>query len=143
MFRATIVVIVSVAVSLERLADAIAQFGPTPFLLTVSDDGRPHAVGVVAAWDDEALRAAVGSGSAANAEARPLVSLVWPPFEEGGYSLIVDGDAQVVSGVEGLAVLILPTKAVLHRAAAPGTGAASGACSSDCLPLSATPPGPA
>ena len=110
---------VSVPVSVERLHEAVEQFGRTPFLLTVSDDGRPHAVGVVADWDGPSLRAAVGSRSATNAEARPLVSLVWPPFEEGGYNLIVDGDAELVSGLEGTAVLVTPTKAVLHRAAAP------------------------
>jgi hypothetical protein len=127
---------VSVPVSVERLHEAVEQFGRTPFLLTVSDDGRPHAVGVVADWDGTALRAAVGTRSATNAEARPLVSLVWPPFEEGGYNLIVDGDAELVSGLEGTAVLVTPTKAVLHRAAAPSAEAPGGACGSDCVPLS-------
>jgi hypothetical protein len=126
---------VSVPVTVERLREAVEQFGRTPFLLTVSDDGRPHAVGVVADWDGPALRAAVGTRSAMNAEARPLVSLVWPPFEEGGYNLIVDGDAELVSGLEGTAVLVTPTKAVLHRAAAPDAEAPEGACGSDCVPL--------
>ncbi len=122
----------SVPVSLERLREAMVDFGPAPFLLTVSGDGRPHAVGVVVAWDGEELVAPIGRSTAVNTRARPLVSLVWAPYETGGYSLIVDGDG-AVSG-EDAAVRVRPTKAVLHRAAAVPAANANG-CISDCVPL--------
>ncbi|PRC51529.1 hypothetical protein C6A85_63615, partial [Mycobacterium sp. ITM-2017-0098] len=56
-------------------------------------------------------------------------TLVWPPREPGGYTLIVDGAASA-SG-DGLS--IQPTGAVLHRPATPGTPTASG-CGDDCDP---------
>jgi hypothetical protein len=135
---------VSVPVSIDRLRVAVEEFGPAPLLLTVSEDGRPHAVGVVVDWVGDELQATVGRRSAANAAARPLVSLVWAPHEEGGYNLIVDGDARVAGGSGGeadQAVVVAPTKAVLHRAAAvpvaaPGGGSPDArACGSDCQPL--------
>jgi hypothetical protein len=39
--------------------------------------------------------------------------MLFPPLDEGGMSLIVDGTAEV----EGATVLVTPTGAVLHRAA--------------------------
>jgi hypothetical protein len=126
---------VSVPVSLDRLREQLEAFGSAPYLLTVGDDSRPHAVGVVADWADDRLAARVGRRSAANASARSLVSLVWPPHEPGGYTLIVDGDADVTAGVDGDLVFVTPTKAVLHRAAAADGGTAQGACTSDCVPL--------
>ena len=128
----------SVPVSIERLRDAMTDFHAAPYFLTVSDDGRPHAVAVVASWVDDELAFPVGRRSATNTAARPLASLVWPPEEVGGYSLIVDGTAEVDATGQGGLVRLLPTKAVLHRAPAAGPAAASGvaeACTSDCIPL--------
>ncbi len=67
------------------------RFGPTPYLLTVGDDQRAHATAVTVEWQDDELVMSVGARSARNATARPEVSLLWPPFEPGGYSLISDG----------------------------------------------------
>ena len=119
----------SIPVGLDELAAQIDVFGTTPYLLTVSDDGRAHAVSVAVVWSDGGLACTVGKRSAANAASRSNVSLLWPPHEPDGYSLIVDGDA---AGDDG-AVTVRPTKAVLHRsAAAPDP---SSACSSDCVPI--------
>jgi hypothetical protein len=63
------------------------------------------------------------------------VSLVWTPHQLGGYTLIVDGAADVTAGVDGAQVFVTPTKAVLHRAAAPDASPAEGACASDCVSL--------
>jgi hypothetical protein len=120
----------SIPVPVEGLAEAMASH-PYAYLLTVSDDGRPHAVAVVPSLVDGALCASVGRRTAANAAARPNgVSLVWPPAETGGYSLIVDGAASV----SGEMVSVAPTKAVLHRPAPPDAGpAAADSCGSDCV----------
>jgi hypothetical protein len=118
---------VSVAVELADLRAAVADFGPHAFLLSVTSDGRPHAVSVAPEWRGDALVVAVGAGTAANATERPSVTLLWPPTEAGGYSLIVDGAASV----DGGQVAVTPKKAVLHRSAATPDGGAR----SDCVPV--------
>jgi len=124
---------VSVPVGLAELRSASAGYRASPYLLTTSDDGRPHAVAVTVTWDGDELVAVAGGRTRANGAARPLVSLLWPPSEPGGYSLIVDGDAVIApSGAE---VRVRPTKAVLHRPATAPAPAEAGACGSDCVPL--------
>jgi hypothetical protein len=119
----------SIPVGLDELAAQIDVFGLTPYLLTVSDDGRAHAVSVALSWSNGALAANVGKRTAANAAKRSNVSLLWPPHESRGYSLIVDGDA---IGHDD-SIIVHPTKAVLHRSApAPDPDSA---CSSDCVPI--------
>lgn len=127
----------SIPVALDDLRTALAERPSSAYLLTVSDDGRPHAVHVGLAWDGDRLAADVGRRTAANAAARPnAVSLVFPVRTDGDYSLIVDGTASVAEpAADGgdRRVLVRPTKAVLHRpAAAPDP---SSACGSDCVPL--------
>ena len=119
----------SIPVGLDELAAQIDVFGSTPYLLTVSDDGRAHAVSVAVAWSDGGLSCNVGKRTAANAANRSNVSLLWPPHEPGGYSLIVDGEA----ASDGGAVIVRPAKAVLHRSAAAPDPAS--ACTSDCVPI--------
>jgi hypothetical protein len=122
----------SIPVALERLADETRRFALAPYLLTVSEDARPHAVAVTVSWEGAALAMEVGKRSASNATARPQVSLLWPPDEPGGYSLIVDGTA--ASASDGTRVIITPTRAVLHRPAATPDAAKPG-CSADCVPI--------
>ena len=117
----------SVPVGLDRLRDEVKRFGAFAYLLTVSDDGRPHAVAVSAVWsDDDTLTVSAGRTTLANARSRPTVSLLWPPVDEEGYSLIVDGGADVDDATSRVAVRA--AKAVLHRARAEGAG-------SDCVTL--------
>src|SRR5262245_17474225 len=123
---------VSVPVAIARLRVETSRFARSPYLLTVSDDARPHAVAVSAVWEGDALRIAVGRSTAANAAARPGVSLLWPPNEPGGYSLIVDG-AAAGTGEPGR-ITVTPTRAVLHRPAASPEPAKAG-CRADCLPI--------
>jgi hypothetical protein len=115
---------VSVPVAIARLREEVARFGVTPYLLTVTDDGRPHAVSVTVAWEGDELTTGAGAKTMANVAERQRVSLLWPPVEPGGYSLIVDGLARVDSQKSQVAVE--PAKAVLHRARADVPG-------SDCV----------
>lgn len=114
----------SIAVELDELRRRIDEFATDPFLLTVGDDGRSHSVSVAAHWDGDRLVVPAGRSSRANAAARPLVVLLWPPAARGEFSLIVDADADVADDM----VRLRPTRAVLHRAASPGGG-------SDCAPV--------
>lgn len=122
----------SIPVAVTDLADAMQQ-RPYAYLLTVSDDGRPHAVAVVPALVDGTLSMEVGRRTASNAEARPdAVSLVWPPTVPGEYSLIADGHARA----DGDRLFITPSKAVLHRPAPASSEPASpDSCGSDCRPV--------
>lgn len=122
----------SIPVAIDQLRLEVRRFALAPYLLTVSDDARPHAVAVVAAWEGDALAIEVGKRTAANASARPGVSLLWPPSEPGGYSLIVDGTASSAGG-EGR-ITVTPTRAVLHRPAGNPEAAKPG-CSADCVPI--------
>ena len=138
----------SIPVALDELRVALAERPPSAYLLTVSEDGRPHAVHVAIAWHGDRLVADVGRRSAANAAARPrAVSLVFPVRTPDDYSLIVDGNATVAETAAGddtttptpgssggeRRVLVTPTKAVLHRPAAAPDPASS--CGADCVPL--------
>jgi hypothetical protein len=124
----------SIPVALERLRSEVERFSRPPYLLTVGGDGRPHAVATTAAWREQVLVARVGRRSADNAAQRPGVSLLWPPDEAGGYSLIVDGHAQLEGEGDGAQAVITPLRGVLHRpASAPPPEGAS--CSADCVPL--------
>ena len=107
----------SVKVDLDRLQEEVARFGPAPYVLTVTADGRPHAVAVVVEWDGDRLVLGAGRSTSANATDRPGVTLLWPPYEPGGYSLLVDGAATVTpaDGDEPARLTIAPEKATLHR----------------------------
>lgn len=124
----------SIPVPLERLRAAVEERGPTAYVLTVSDDGRPHAVHGPVRWDGDALVAEVGRRSAANATARPSMSLLYAVRADGDYSLIVDGTAAVESSGTGRRLLVTPTSAVLHRPA-PAADPAASSCGADCVPL--------
>src|SRR5215470_13795327 len=121
----------SIPVSLERLRAASAERGPSAYVLTVGADERPHAVHAPVRWEGDVLAAEVGRRSAANATARPGVSLLYPVRADGDYSLIVDGTAAVAASGDGHCLLVSPTKGVLHRPApAPDPAAA---CGADCI----------
>ena len=118
-------------VGLERLRDEVTTFGATPYLLTVTDDGRPHAVSASVSWEGDELVMPAGRTSARNAAGRDEVTLLWAPVERGGYSLIVDGLATVrETGEDARTITFRPAKAVLHRSApAPQPGG----CAHDCV----------
>ena len=106
-------------VELDALAEQVAEHGPQAMLVTVSDGARPHAVAVEVTWEDGRLRAGAGNRTSANVTARPDVSVLWPTLTPGAYSLIVDGHASV----EGAAVVVAPSRAVLHRTPVGSSGA--------------------
>jgi len=121
----------SIPVALPDLAAATTDHG-FAYLLTVRDDLRAHIVAVTPRWDGETLLMEVGRGTAHNARSRPSISLCYPPVQDGGYSLIVDGDAEVVGDST---VVFTPTGAVLHRPAPAGFDGSSTGCGNDCAPV--------
>ena len=68
---------------------------------------------------------------------RSDVTLLWPPAEPGGYSLIVDGRAEVtVADAETVRLAVVPTRALLHRDADPDSPNAAKGCLHDCVVFS-------
>jgi hypothetical protein len=121
----------SVKVDLGQLDDALADF-TFAYLITVGDDYRAHTVAVQPALVDGVLDVgAIGKSTRSNARAHPDVTVVWPPREPGGYSLIVDGTGCPAEA----AMTVMPTRAVLHRPATPGSPATAAGCMHDCVPL--------
>jgi hypothetical protein len=122
----------SISVALDELRAAVAEFGSDPFLLTVSDDAIPHCVAAAVEWDGDELVMRVGTKTAANAKARPSVSMLWAPGVRGAFSLIVDGivTATAPAPAGGNDVRFRPTHAVLHRPASPDS-----ATTNDCAPV--------
>jgi len=107
---------VSVDIGLDRLRQELDAFRLAPYLVTVNDDGRPHAVAISVGWAGDALATRAGSRSLANLTRRSKVTLLWPPSEPDGYSLIVDGVASADLQGEDQ-VTVQPVSAVLHRLA--------------------------
>ena len=121
-------------VDLDELARHVATYG-LAYLLTVTDDERTHAVAVRPTLENGALTVeGLGRGTCANLDARPDVTLLWPPVAEGGYTLIVDGRAALTdSGAS-----VTPARAVLHRPAdhSPGNQSSDAtSCGNDCVPV--------
>jgi hypothetical protein len=114
-----------------HLRDAIATHPIGPFLLTVTGEARPHVGDVRATWRGEEIVVAAPSSWPGSARyGHTDVSLLWPPSEPGGYSLIVDGTASTAGGE----LTITPTRAVHYRPHR-GQGESGEECGNDCVPI--------
>lgn len=110
----------SIPVDVADLNVALADFG-AGYLLTASAEGRVKVVMVEPRVVDGVLRvSSPGRGSGANIALNELVTVLFPPLSQRGYSLLVDGTATL----DGDDALVTPTSAVLHRPAAHADGPA-------------------
>ena len=112
----------SIEVPIDELAATVERYD-FAYVVTVSDSGRPHLVAVRPTVSGGELSVSVGRTSFANATVRPEITLVFPPVEEGGFSLVVDATAESGAGsasgsgaTAGL-MRLTATWAVLHRPA--------------------------
>jgi hypothetical protein len=131
-------------VDVKRLAAALTDF-PFAYLITVGEDYRVHTVTVEprlrdlpdgsdgpGAIVDVGL---IGGRTRTNLAHRRDVTLLWPPREPGGYSLIVDGSAQVTDAADDTVRLgVVPERALLHREA--DSPSAAKGCLHDCVVFS-------
>ena len=101
----------SIKVPLDEVGAEASLYG-FAYLLT-SATPRPRVLAVWVESDGETLVMEVSVGTAARIADQPEVTLVWPPAEADGMSLIVDGDGTV----EGNTLRVRPINAVLHRPA--------------------------
>ena len=119
---------------IEDLAQALAEYD-TGYLLT-SLAGRTKVVTVEPEVSgNQIIAKGLGHGSTANLAENPQCTLLFPPAERHGYTLLIDGTGTAVDGT----LTMEPSTAVRHRPAAHADGPpASGAtadCVNDCRPL--------
>ena len=133
-------------VDVKRLAAALTDY-PFAYLITVDDDYRVHTVTVEPKLRDlpdgpagpDGPRAIldvglIGGRTRENLAHHSDVTLLWPPPEPGGYSLIVDGQAETTdSDSETARLAVVPTRALLHRDADPDSPKAVKGCLHDCV----------
>jgi hypothetical protein len=123
----------SVKVDLAQLAGALDDF-TFAYLVTVDDGYRAHTVSVEPVLVDGVIEVGpIGNSTRKNVAHHDAVTLVWPPREPGGYTLIVDGRGQPTEA--DTALKVVPSRAVLHRRAAPDSPATATGCLHDCVPL--------
>ncbi len=127
-------------VDFERLAAALGEYR-FAYLVTVDDDYRVHTVTVEPELHDGVLDVGlIGGRTRKNVESRSAVTLLWPPSEPAGYSLIVDGRAEVAEAADSdddtAALRVVPTRALLHRNADPNTPGSAKGCLHDCVVFS-------
>lgn len=122
----------TILIDLARLGEATAEFDHA-YLLTVSPAGdiKVNTVDPVVGPDGVRLNGNWGVQARANIASQPAVTLVWPPRDFHGFTLIVDGTASE----QGEAIVVAPAKAILHRPADHADGpvwAVTDACAQDC-----------
>jgi hypothetical protein len=139
-------------VDVKRLAAALTDY-PFAYLITVDDGYRVHTVTVEPRLRElpdgpdgpEGPKALldiglIGGRTRKNLEDRRDVTLLWPPPEPGGYSLIVDGEAEVTDAdAETARLAVVPTRALLHREADSESPEAAKGCLHDCVVFSLPP----
>ncbi len=111
----------SIKVEVTELAAELERYGNAPFVMTSSGKGRPHIIQLLVGLVDGKIVARPGRSCSRNIAVQPELSLLWPAFAEGEYSLIVDGVAELVGddavSDEPAQMIITPTSGILHRPA--------------------------
>ena len=128
----------SIPVDVSDLARALEAYG-AGYLTTVSGEGTVKAVTVEPSVVDGALLVTgPGGGTLRNLAGNAHVTLVFPPAEARGFTLLVDGTGTV----DGEDVHVAPTGAVLHRPKAHADGppppfeaGPASACGNECAPV--------
>lgn len=131
----------SSTVDFDRLAEKLVGHDYA-YLITVDAENRPHPVPVmpVLRGDTVHIGALGGRRSRANLARSNDVTVMWPPPTPGGYTVIVDGTAEVSDAGELASLAITPSRAVLIRVATPESPGET-PCYSDCVDLKLSPQG--
>lgn len=121
------------------LSEVLAEYGRDAYLLTIGKSSKqadapasPHTSHVTVDLRGAIIGCAISESAVRNIADEPHVSLLWPPREPGGYSLIVNGVARTSRLTNGTPVAeISLTKSVVHRPGPRGPES-DGPCTSDC-----------
>jgi len=122
----------SIPVDPADLRQALADFDSGYLLTTASPRVKVVTVDPVVAADGTLRIAGPGRGTLRNLADNPVVTVVFPPRQRHGHTLLVDGSATV----DGEDVVVAASAAVLHRPAAHADGPLpSDGCGHDCAPV--------
>ena len=122
----------SIPVDPADLVTALADFDSGYLLTTASPQVKVVTVDPTVAEDGALRVAGPGRGTLRNLAENPAVTVVFPPREKHGYTLLVDGEGRV----DGEDVVVAPAAAVLHRPAAHADGPLPpDGCGHDCSPV--------
>lgn len=120
----------SIPVDLAALGEALSRHD-TAYLLLSGED-RPHVSEIFPRLVDGIIVVAEPTGTARRVlPGHPALTMMLPPKEKAGYTLIIDGDGRIDDQGQ---LRILPQHAVLHRSAAHGPQHESD-CGGDCRPI--------
>lgn len=132
--------LMSIPVQLDDLAATIDEYG-AGYLLTTRA-GQVKAVTVQPTLTGGTLTLPGSRGSIANLAENPAATLLFPPPQPHGYTLLIDGTAAAGAGGADAGITFTPATAVLHRPAAHSDGPAAPAsageqtgCENDCRPV--------
>ncbi len=126
----------SIPVQPADLHAALRDFASGYLLTTAASSDSPQVkvvtVDPVAGTDGTLRIGGPGRGTLRNLELNGVVTVVFPPAERHGFTLLVDGNASV----DGEDVVVTATAAVLHRPAAHADGPLPpDGCGHDCSPV--------
>ncbi|MCP3939397.1 MAG: pyridoxamine 5'-phosphate oxidase family protein [Actinomycetia bacterium] len=124
----------SIKVELDKLAEEMAT-RTIGYLITVDSEGPPHLGQANLHWVEGRIVAGAGKTACRHVAGGRPVSVMWPPVEEGGHTLIVDGTAEIVGEGDAAEVHITPTWAILHRRSRPDSPPSATGCKDDCVPM--------
>lgn len=124
----------SIKVELDKLAEEMSA-RTIGYLVTVGEDGPAHLGEADFRWVGDKLVAGAGRTTRRHVTAGRPVSMMWPPTDPDGYTLIADGTGEIVGEDDEAVVHITPTWAVLHRRARPDSPPGLTGCGDDCAPL--------
>tara|TARA_B100000214_G_scaffold87812_1_gene60334 strand:- start:4167 stop:4550 length:384 start_codon:yes stop_codon:yes gene_type:complete len=123
----------SIPVTAKDIHKTIKEYGSSTYLISATADNHPHVANLTFAIDKNDLIFTVGKRGTKNLENCPHVTMLWPPKELGGYSLIIDGIASKHENFDGSGSVwkISFDSGILHRPAQNLAGN-DDSCGSDC-----------
>ena len=109
----------SIPVAAKDILTTIKEYGSSTYLVSTTVDNHPHVANLTFVIDKNDLIVTVGKRGTKNLENCPKVTLLWPPKELGGYSLIIDGIASKHENIGGSGSVwkISFDSGILHRPA--------------------------
>ena len=131
----------SIPVELPDLATALQDFGAGYLMTTTGGTVKVVTVEPVV-QDGGLLVRRPGKGTVRNLAENAAATLIFPPREPKGFTLLVDGTGEV----EGDDVRVTPASAVLHRPGIhadgppppPSAGEQTDSCANECAPVTST-----
>jgi len=107
----------SFKVTIEDIDKRFAEYGNSAFVVTMTEAGKAKIVHSVISLEDDCLICSPGKGTLKNLADSSSVSLIFPPHSDDGFSMIIDGDGQILDSEKG-SIKVKITGGVLHRPAA-------------------------